>query len=708
MKRRFLKCMLLLAICSAFLMSACSKQTEESVQTISNAALQGKYSGETAIAVSVGSGRYRTNYFSSNRLAIVSSAATDEGAAYLWGCNFKNEIETNWIIKYNQDKTSEEYQLSLTDGGYITALDVSAEEVYYLERVDAEDGSAEWFLHTSQGSKNIAWATEINNLENLKILNKTAYMTDGEKLYACSLEDGDILNTASAETDITKLLCKDDATIIAYCEGAGVYYKLEDNEKTLTKMGTLPLLFQNSKLVSGKNSDYDCLVVSQTALFGWNIGEDTATQIISFDTYGLVATNISAFACVGDGIFIGATWKSGELEDRLFWLEPSDSIEEEENEKTLKIAGLSRPMVLASAISDFKALHPEYVVEYIDYAELYGDQALQQLQIDLIQGNAPDLLFVNGLPFEAYVSRGILENLYEWIDADNSVNRNDFTGNLIRELESADHNLYRIPQSYSIVTTVGTQEVAGSRTEWTYKSINDELENNKKVLSAFYGETRESLVLTLPLYMIHTLVDYERAESKFDSDEAISFLRFLNNVQQYTQIQYKAENEMDALRNGEIIFAQVMILSPEMFVETDNSFNGGLLYPGYPDAAGGSFYLNLPMSIPTTAEEKYGAWEFMKMMFSSEYYATRGGWIPLQSGFEASLQNAIVNGVSEESIKKLEKIQKGICNLVYYDKMVSEILEDETSYMFAGEKTVEETAEQIDKRVQLYLTEQRG
>lgn len=69
-------------------------------------------------------------------------------------------------------------------------------------------------------------------------------MTDGEKLYACSLEDGDILNTASAETDITKLLCKDDATIIAYCEGAGVYYKLEDNEKTLTKMGTLPLLFQ--------------------------------------------------------------------------------------------------------------------------------------------------------------------------------------------------------------------------------------------------------------------------------------------------------------------------------------------------------------------------------------------------------------------------------------------------------------------------------
>lgn len=104
--------------------------------------------------------------------------------------------------------------------------------------------------------------------------------------------------------------------------------------------------------------------------------------------------------------------------------------------------------------------------------------------------------------------------------------------------------------------------------------------------------------------MIHTLVDYEKVESNFNSDEAISFLRFLNNVQPHIQIQYKAENEMDALRNGEIIFAQLMILSPEMFAETDDSFNGELLYLGYPDAAGGSFYLNLPMSIPTMAEEK--------------------------------------------------------------------------------------------------------
>lgn len=40
--------------------------------------------------------------------------------------------------------------------------------------------------------------------------------------------------------------------------------------------------------------------------------------------------------------------------------------------------------------------------------------------------------------------------------------------------------------------------------------------------------------------------------------------------------------------------------------------------------------------------------------------------------------------------------------------MISDIILDETSYMFAGVHSVNETSEQINRRVQLYLTEQYG
>lgn len=565
---------LLLILC-AMLLSACSKQPAASERGGSEAAGQTE-AAAAPIALTVSSDRYRAEYFSSDRLAIVSAAAADDGAVYLWGWNFQNEVESNWLIRYNADGRSEEYRLSLSKDGYITSLDVSAGEVYYLERVDAEDESAAWFLHTLQAQETLDWADAGNNLENLIVSGALAYLTDGKTLYTCSLPEGRVLQAANAETEITTLLRRTNGTIIAYCEDTGILYELEAGGEVLTKTGTLPLLFRSGKLLPGTNSGYDCLVLGQAELFGWNIEQAAATQLLSFDTYGLVSNNLSAFASLGNGAFLGAAWKSGELQDRLFRLEPSEEAAEPGSERILKLAGLSRPMVLSSAIADFKALCPEYTVEYTDYAELYGNQALRQLQLDLMQGNAPDLLFVNGLPFELYGKRGLLENLYAWMDADDSCASTDFAQNLLKALESAEHKLYQMPQSYSIVTTAGLRDLAGSRSDWTYAAVNEELANSKTLLSAFYGETGESLAVTLPLYMLPTFVDYENAEAHFDSTEAASFFTFLSKVQPHAQIPYTAENELEALERGEILFAQLMLLSPEQFAGTDELLTGSL------------------------------------------------------------------------------------------------------------------------------------
>ena len=565
---------LLLILC-AMLLSACSKQPAASERGGSEAAGQTE-AAAAPIALTVSSDRYRAEYFSSDRLAIVSAAAADDGAVYLWGWNFQNEVESNWLIRYHADGRSEEYRLSLSKDGYITSLDVSAGEVYYLERVDAEDESAAWFLHTLQAQETLDWADAGNNLENLIVSGALAYLTDGKTLYTCSLPEGRVLQAANAETEITTLLRRTNGTIIAYCEDTGILYELEAGGEVLTKTGTLPLLFRSGKLLPGTNSGYDCLVLGQAELFGWNIEQAAATQLLSFDTYGLVSNNLSAFASLGNGAFLGAAWKSGELQDRLFRLEPSEEAAEPGSERILKLAGLSRPMVLSSAIADFKALCPEYTVEYTDYAELYGNQALRQLQLDLMQGNAPDLLFVNGLPFELYGKRGLLENLYAWMDADDSCASTDFAQNLLKALESAEHKLYQMPQSYSIVTTAGLRDLAGSRSDWTYAAVNEELANSKTLLSAFYGETGESLAVTLPLYMLPTFVDYENAEAHFDSTEAASFFTFLSKVQPHAQIPYTAENELEALERGEILFAQLMLLSPEQFAGTDELLTGSL------------------------------------------------------------------------------------------------------------------------------------
>ena len=180
---------LLLILC-AMLLSACSKQPKCSGQTRSDAAAAAETTDALAVALTVVSGRYSTGFFTSDKLSVVSAAAADDGAVYLWGRNFQNEVESNWLIRYNADRTSEEYRLSLSKDGYITSLDVSAGEVYYLERVDAEDESAAWFLHTLQAQETLDWADAGNDLENLIASGALAYLTDGKRFIpaACRRE----------------------------------------------------------------------------------------------------------------------------------------------------------------------------------------------------------------------------------------------------------------------------------------------------------------------------------------------------------------------------------------------------------------------------------------------------------------------------------------------------------------------------------------
>ena len=257
---------LLLILCG-ILLSACSKKPKCSGQTRSDAAAAAETTDAPAIALTVASGRYSTGFFTSDKLSVVSAAAADDGAVYLWGRNFQNEVESNWLIRYNADGTSEEYRLSLSAGGYITALDVSAGEVYYLERIDTEDGSAAWFLHTLQAQETLDWADAGNDLENLIVSGALAYLTDGKTLYTCSLPEGRVLQAANTETEIKTLFCRTDGTVVAYCEDTGNLYELEAGGEVLTKTGTLPLLFRSGKLLPGTNSGYDCLVLGQAELF---------------------------------------------------------------------------------------------------------------------------------------------------------------------------------------------------------------------------------------------------------------------------------------------------------------------------------------------------------------------------------------------------------------------------------------------------------
>lgn len=694
MKRDAMK-LLLIALC-LLLLCACTGQSEttEKLEPTWEIGTQDK----AEATLSVLEQNFRTDYVSAGKLDIVLGSVSGEDAAYLWGCNFQTEATTYWAVSFPGDGQSEDCSLAVREGGVVTAVDATEAGIWYVEKHCPDEETTLWYLHTPEKEIELNWVEAEWELHDLAVEEDGVYLAAGPRVLICGA-DGQLLRQIALSGSTTGFLRDSRGELLVQCDGL---YRLNQARDAVEMAARLPQILEGTDLSSGRTAGYDVLAIGETYLYGWKIEENLLTQILSFDTYGLDSYHISELVSLDEEHFLGSSWRSGEPGDRVFRLSPSDEMVQE---TILRVAGISRPMVISSAIADFKAMYPEYTVEYTDYRELYGDQALEMLQMDLIQGEAPDVLFLSAVPTELYARRGLLEDLYPWIEQDLDLNINDFTPNLLQTLENGEGKLYQLPQSYTIATTATTGSLSGDRQSWSFADVNAAMEQNPAVLAAFYGESGETLTSTLPLYMIRAMVNYDEAQSYFDTPEGHSFLTFLSQAVPSSQLQDMAEDEMQALRQGQILFAKVTIATPFIFDDLEQTLEDPV-YPGYPDAPGGSFYLNLPMAIPASATEKEGAWAWIKMLISSDYYATRGGWIPLQEDFEDALQEAVEQGVSEESMEKLRTVQQNVTSAVYYDEAICAILRDETSYLFGGARSVEETARQLDSRVTLYLTEQ--
>ena len=165
-------------------------------------------------------------------------------------------------------------------------------------------------------------------------------------------------------------------------------------------------------------------------------------------------------------------------------------------------------------------MNPEYQVEFVDYEAQYGEQADQQLLMDLLYGQSPDLLFVNGLPYEVYARQGLLEDLYPWIDADETLSRTDFTQNLVRALET-NGALYRLPQTYLLETAMGLPETVGGEADWTMAEFLDTAQAHPALTAVFAQDDGASMLQQLLLHAPEAFVDYETAEAHFDSPELL-------------------------------------------------------------------------------------------------------------------------------------------------------------------------------------------
>ncbi len=544
------------------------------------------------------------------------------------------------------------------------------------------------------------------------------------------------------------------AALVREAKGPGEppVYELRTIDKEAQDWGDAYALGSDGYQVFPGGGRYLFFWNSGNAIWGWN--EESGTEELVLDQsnadVNFSSNLLRCFAALEDGRLAAVTWDNGQGE--LAVLTPVDPSELPEK-TVLTLACVFCPNKLQWYVTEFNKASQDYrieIKEYITTSNLIAD-GLQRMAVEITAGNVPDLLCMNGLSVEKFGTKGILEDLWPYIDGDPGLSREDLMTHVLECVE-VDGRLYEIFDSFAIKTAAGAAEVVGDRLSWTVADLQAALESMPEGASAYGSwETADYLLRELVNVNMNSYVDWMAGTCSFDSQEFKELLSYVGSLglpmgQRGDGVMWTESLVMDkqqmlyAANYGEGLtnFQDIQLC--------ESLFNGPVSFVGHPrldGACGSSFYIgseSVPIAMTTSCKDKEGAWSFLRELLLpqeslpktteqlgrtyilSAFPINRQDFESLAQLSMAEMEMRIGRSFSDESgnyfsvtftpltqaeYDQIMELYNAIDSLYAEDADVMDAVLSEAAVYFSGDISLDEAASRIQKRVQLYLDEQR-
>ena len=300
----------------------------------------------------------------------------------------------------------------------------------------------------------------------------------------------------------------------------------------------------------------------------------------------------------------------------------------EVQEKTVITLATVWPHIFNSAVVEFNRTNSLYRVEIIEvdlnWQEPIGD--FEKLALEMITGRGPDIIHTSFFPFNQWAGRGILVDLYDFIDKDSSLERSDFIDSVLSALE-INGKLYQMSPDFHISTLIGHPDVVGNNPRWTIDEFKEVINANPQATMPL-GEIYDGVALVYSMYRVdsRSFVDWETGEVNFNSDYFIDLLEFSYtlgaiNWDEIDMTGGLLSQPYRMISSGEQIIIEITFDDPLLYPLFQDLFNGDFVFKGFPveHGSGNSFNTNSGMAITANSKNQQGAWEFINFVLSEEW-----------------------------------------------------------------------------------------
>lgn len=534
---------------------------------------------------------------------------------------------------------------------------------------------------------------------------------------------------------------------------------------------------------------YDIYYDYNGNIYGYKFDTDTKDKVIDWIECDINSNNINSYSILPDGRVIAFESSYDDQAQKnnmqLIVMTRVDAASVV-NKTVLTFACMYLDWNMRDAIVKFNRASNTHRIVVRDYSEYNTDDdynaGIQKLNTEMLSGKLPDMIDNNtySMPVEQYAAKGFLTDLYELIDADADLSREDFVQPVLKALESADGKLYQLPRTFAVSTAIALDKVAGDYDTWNLAAVKDAMTKLQDGASVFdVYRTKSDILQTCIARNIDAFVDWENGSAHFDSDEFKALLEFANQFPETYDWENATDEENDSAQNrmnsGKQLMTDMYVSSFEDMLYQLTGYNGGVKFVGYPSEDGTSnhtFQIDGSIAISSTCADKTAAWNFMKQFLTEDYQSGSNVWnFPInQKAFDQKMKDAMTeeyqtdengnvvkdengnpiripkmtyyttdagggvafaattetaastvviggSGVNEDgpiSIYAMTQEQAdqildliNATTAVYgYDESILNIISDEAAAYFAGEKSLDDTANMIQSRVNLYVAEQ--
>lgn len=418
---------------------------------------------------------------------------------------------------------------------------------------------------------------------------------------------------------------------------------------------------------------------------------------------------------------------------RLTKVNPEDVVDK----TVITLSTLWTDETIGSEIMKFNRNNDQYTIKIIDYNELYPDdweEAEKQFNLDITSGKAADIINISGNEsyLKKYVDKGIVLDLTSAFENGGPLADIEFLPN-IDDMMKIDGKYYSFIPSFTVETYVVRSKFANGKSSLTYKDCDELIKSKGTDYDTAFGSFNQKSTMASYYWEYYgdKFIDWENKKCDFNNPEFIDLMNFINNF----------PDERKDFDNNDYI-------DPDTYYADDR----GLFYNGYfydmneyarlkqvlfkdeIEFVGvpNNFGENLSSINATTfaVNSKTSHQDIIYDLIRNLLEADRGSWggfSSIKSKFDSELQEATkeksdddydayvydrvaekevkIKPLTQEEIKKFSDFVLSINSLYSGNSEVSDIISEECSAFFSGQKTPEEVAEIIQNRVSVYINE---